>query len=70
MFSALLLVTAACMRPSWNEISAGTQPRRGTVAIVGALSLIPPIERQSAGSSRVVMVGAASDRMYEYSLPI
>jgi len=64
MFSALLLVAAACMRPSWNEISAGAQPRRGTIAIVGALSLIPPVERQSAGSTRVVMAGAASDRMY------
>jgi hypothetical protein len=64
LFSALLLVAAACMRPDWNEISAGAQPRGGTVAIVGALSLIPPVERQSAGSPRVVMAGAASDRMY------
>jgi hypothetical protein len=64
MLSALLLVAAACLRPSWNEISAGAQPREGTVAIVGALSLIPPVEQQSAGSSQVVMVGAARDRMY------
>jgi hypothetical protein len=28
------------------------------------LSLIPPVERQSAGSSRVLMAGAARDRMY------
>lgn len=63
VLSALLLV-AACTRPSWNELAAGAQPREGTVAVVGALSLMPPVERQSAGSSRVVMVGAASDRMY------
>jgi len=64
MFSVLLLVAAACTRPSWNEIAAGAQPRQGTVAIVGALSLLPPVEQQSAGSSPVVMVGAARDRMY------
>lgn len=60
----LWLVAAACMSPSWNEITPGARPREGTVAIVGALSLIPPVEQQSAGSSRVVMVGAARDRMY------
>lgn len=64
MSSVLLLAAAACMRPSWDEITPGAQPREGTVAIVGALSLIPPVEQQSAGSSRVVMVGAARDRMY------
>jgi len=64
MASALLLVAAACMTPSWNEIAPGAQPHDGAVAIVGALSLIPPVEQQTAGSSRVVMVGAARDRMY------
>jgi hypothetical protein len=64
MSLALVLVVAACMSPSWNEIAPGARPREGTVAIVGALSLIPPVEQQSAGSSRVVMVGAARDRMY------
>jgi hypothetical protein len=64
VFPALLLVAAACMRPTWNEIAAGAPSRDGTIAIVGALTLIPPVEQQSAGSSRVVMVGAASDRMY------
>jgi hypothetical protein len=63
MVSVLLLV-AACMRPSWNEIAAGAQPREGTVAIVGALSLLPPVEQQSEGSSHVIMAGAARDRMY------
>jgi hypothetical protein len=61
---ALLLVVAACVRPGWNEIAAGEQPRGGTVAVVGALSLIPPVEQQSAGSPGVMMVGAARDRMY------
>ena len=61
---ALVLAAPACVRPSWNEISAGAQPRRGTVAIVGALTLIPPVEQQSRGSSKVLLVGAASDRMY------
>jgi hypothetical protein len=59
-----LAVVAACMQPTWSEIPAGAPPGDGTIAVVGALTLIPPIEQQSAGSSRVVMVGAARDRMY------
>jgi hypothetical protein len=64
MVAALWLAVAACMRPTWNEIAAGAAPGHGVVAVVGAVSLIPPVEQQSAGSSRVVLVGAARDRMY------
>ena len=59
-----LWLVAACAAPSWNEIAPGAPPRQGTVAVVGAMSLIPPVERQSPGSSPVVMVGAARDRVY------
>lgn len=59
-----LVLVAACMQPTWSEIPAGAQPADGTIAVVGALTLIPPVEQQSTGSSRVVMVGAARDRMY------
>ena len=59
-----LWLVAACASPSWNEIAAGAPPRPGTVAVVGAMSLIPPVERQVSGSSKVVMAGAARDRMY------
>jgi hypothetical protein len=61
---AALWLAAACMRPTWNEIAAGARPGDGTIAVVGAVSLIPPVEQQSAGSSKVVLVGAARDRMY------
>lgn len=59
-----LVLVAACMQPTWSEIPVGAPPAAGTVAVVGALTLIPPIEQQSEGSSRVVLVGAARDRMY------
>jgi hypothetical protein len=59
-----LVLVGACMQPTWSEIPAGAPPGDGTIAVVGALTLIPPVEQQSAGSSRVVMVGAARDRMY------
>lgn len=59
-----VLVVAACVPPSWNEIPQGGLPGPGTVAVIGAMSLIPPVERQSPGSSQVVLVGAARDRMY------
>lgn len=64
VFPALLLVAAGCMQLTWNELPAGAPPRDGMIAIVGALTLIPPVEQQSPGSSRVVLVGAARDRMY------
>lgn len=59
-----LVLIAACMQPTWSEIPVGAPPADGTVAVVGALTLIPPVEQQSEGSSRVVLVGAARDRMY------
>jgi hypothetical protein len=64
VFPALLLVAAGCMPLTWNELPAGAPPRDGMIAIVGAVTLIPPVEQQSPGSSRVVLVGAARDRMY------
>lgn len=57
-----LLLVAACLRTSWDELAPGARPRDGTVAIVGALSLIPPVERDT-GPRQVVVVGAARDRM-------
>lgn len=62
-FPALLLV-AACMQPTWNEIPVGAPPGDGTIAVVGAVTLIPPVEQQTRAHSGVVLVGAARDRMY------
>ncbi|HEX8108010.1 MAG TPA: hypothetical protein VF516_09800 [Kofleriaceae bacterium] len=61
---ALLLVVAACLPLTWNEISPGAPPRDGTIAVVGELTLIPPVEQQTRAYSGVVLVGAARDRMY------
>jgi len=59
-----LAVVGACLQPTWSEIPAGAPPGDGTIAVIGELTLIPPVEQQSAGAPRVVMVGAARDRMY------
>lgn len=62
-FPALLLV-AACMQPTWNEISPGAAPRNDAIAVVGAVTFIPPVEQHTQAYSSVVLVGAARDRMY------
>jgi hypothetical protein len=59
-----LLLVAACMPLTWDEIPPGAPRRDGTIAVIGAVTLIPPVEQQTQAHSGVVLVGAARDRMY------
>jgi hypothetical protein len=59
-----LLLVAACMPLTWDEIPPGAPRRDGTIAVIGAVTLIPPVEQHTAAHSGVVLVGAARDRMY------